>query len=133
MEQDKKKTYSRAGTKLIQRVCNTDSIYDNGRNWSMKKANKFSGIRLLFSFNSCVSLGGFLKGPSDYAEIFDDDDGGCDNQKWEVSVLKNGIQFSSGNNCLAIEGDSTESGSFATSAVCDVKQKGQIWSFVLFE
>jgi len=125
--------YQRTGEKLIQNVCNTFSGSDNGNQWSLLRGDKYGGgIRLSFS-RYCVSFGGYLKGASKYALFYGRDKGGCGNEKWKAKVLENGIQFVSGNQCLAIEGDSAENGRFAMSAVCDSEQKGQMWSFVEFE
>ncbi len=130
------KTYNyqssnRAGLKLIQTVCNTFyPSFEDGLGWSMKKGDNYrGGMRLNFVFD-CISFDGFLNGTSKYATLSDRDEGECYNQTWKE--FENGYQFASGNNCLAIEGDSAESYSYAVSAVCDAEQKGQIWSFVEF-
>ena len=121
------------GVKLIQTVCNPFPGWDNGIGWSIMKGDKNgSGIRLYYYFY-CISFNGILNYQSKYAEVLGHQEQECNNQNWKAVVLENGNQLASGNKCLAIEGDSAESRSFAIPAVCDAEQKGQMWSFVEFE
>ncbi len=50
-------------------------------------------------------------------------------QNWDI--VGDGNQLAKENNCLAIEGDSSDIGSKTVLAPCDPQQKGQIWSFVI--
>ena len=109
---------------VTQAICeskNLNLIWGKRKNYAAPRRAKIPTI-VCNQNEFCISSNNAI------SDVYIGRGNGREEQNW--GIVGGGNQLAQGNNCLAIERDSSDIGSKVVMAPCDPQQKGQIWSFI---